>query len=267
MSVLICDAVDGPPPVFLRAHAKECGDKRYFTGKPCPQGHVVERTVGNGQCCECGRLRALENYRENPKIGRAKAASFRAANPGKVKELWASYYDRYRDYLCVSARVNYHENRDCRLFTMRMWKLTNKDLVSRYQRAWISANRSHVRARMLAYRSWHKERIAQTGAAWRVANSNLHALYERNRRAKLRNAEGSHTKEDIDRILKAQRYRCAYCRCSIRSEKRRHIDHMTAVVNGGSNMPKNLQAACITCNLRKGKKSPEDFARIMGLLI
>lgn len=47
----------------------------------------------------------------------------------------------------------------------------------------------------------------------------------------------------------------------------RHVDHKTAVINGGSNLPKNLQGACSTCNVRKGKKSPEEFARIMGLLI
>ena len=40
-------------PVILRAQAKEAGLKTYFTGKPCPSGHVAERQVSSGGCCEC----------------------------------------------------------------------------------------------------------------------------------------------------------------------------------------------------------------------
>jgi len=265
--MLMCEAVDGPPPVFSRAHAKECGDRRYFTGKPCPHGHIFERNVSGGGCCECARVRALETYHKNPEESRARAAAYRAANPDKVKQMWASYYDRNGDYL-KEARKEYHrDNREVLLEKMKKWKAANKELLAAYQREWRIANRCHLQVYNRSYKTKNARSVSQSSAAWRAANADLHALYERNRRARLRNAEGSHTKEDVDRILKAQRYRCAYCRCSIRSEKRRHIDHMKAVVNGGSNLPRNLQAACNTCNTRKGKKSPEEFARIMGLIV
>lgn len=38
-----------------RAEAKAAGLKRYFTGKPCPKGHVAERYV-NGTCYECIKI-------------------------------------------------------------------------------------------------------------------------------------------------------------------------------------------------------------------
>ena len=40
------------------SEAKTLGEKRYFTGKPCRRGHVVEKLTSGG-CVECRRLRAV----------------------------------------------------------------------------------------------------------------------------------------------------------------------------------------------------------------
>lgn len=37
----------------LRQKAREAGEKYYFTGKPCPKGHVSKRSVAKGVCYEC----------------------------------------------------------------------------------------------------------------------------------------------------------------------------------------------------------------------
>lgn len=39
--------------IITRAQAKEAGLKTYFTGKPCPSGHVANRKTGSGSCVEC----------------------------------------------------------------------------------------------------------------------------------------------------------------------------------------------------------------------
>lgn len=44
-------------PAVTLDEARAQGSKRYFTGKPCPHGHVAQRFVGDCHCCECGRLR------------------------------------------------------------------------------------------------------------------------------------------------------------------------------------------------------------------
>jgi hypothetical protein len=36
--------------------AKKLGVTRYFTGKPCCHGHVVERRTDNYNCIDCARL-------------------------------------------------------------------------------------------------------------------------------------------------------------------------------------------------------------------
>lgn len=40
-----------------KSFAIENALSRYFTGRPCPKGHVMERWTCNGQCIECMRIR------------------------------------------------------------------------------------------------------------------------------------------------------------------------------------------------------------------
>lgn len=39
--------------IISRADAKRIGMKRYFTGRPCPKGHIAERYVSSPGCPEC----------------------------------------------------------------------------------------------------------------------------------------------------------------------------------------------------------------------
>lgn len=38
-----------------RAAAREVGARHYFTGAPCPKGHVTKRRTASAGCCECER--------------------------------------------------------------------------------------------------------------------------------------------------------------------------------------------------------------------
>lgn len=73
--------------------AKHAGLTLYFTGNPCPKGHVVPRKAASMSCLECARavsaaynhtprgrdsaLKAIKSYRATPK-GRANARSTKA---------------------------------------------------------------------------------------------------------------------------------------------------------------------------------------------
>jgi hypothetical protein len=67
------------PRSGLAREAFEQGKTRYFTNLPCKHGHITERMVANGCCCECMRLRRTDHYERVVK-------PWRAANPGKVAE-------------------------------------------------------------------------------------------------------------------------------------------------------------------------------------
>jgi hypothetical protein len=45
-------------PIVTLAQARAAGLRRYFTGCPCPYGHVDERSASQAMCVVCSRLRA-----------------------------------------------------------------------------------------------------------------------------------------------------------------------------------------------------------------
>lgn len=71
-----------------RKDAKAAGLTRYFTGKPCPHGHVSQRMTSGTACVECLRQRRLVN----PDANYATVKAWREQNPEK----WAAQSKRYR---------------------------------------------------------------------------------------------------------------------------------------------------------------------------
>lgn len=56
-----------------RAKAKERGEKRYFTGKPCPSGHISDRHVSSGACVVCAHERTVGWRERNAEALRVEA--------------------------------------------------------------------------------------------------------------------------------------------------------------------------------------------------
>lgn len=54
------------------------------------------------------------------------------------------------------------------------------------------------------------------------------------------------------KIMKRDHHTCRYC-----GAKAEHVDHVVPRVQGGSDKPENLVAACAPCNLSKGGRTPE----------
>ena len=59
-----------------RQLASENGDTRYFTGKPCKNGHIAERLVSNRECVDC----KLPKKREWGNMPHVKEKSLQRAN-------------------------------------------------------------------------------------------------------------------------------------------------------------------------------------------
>ncbi|TCG02052.1 hypothetical protein BZM26_02640 [Paraburkholderia strydomiana] len=81
---------------MTRAQAKAAGLTRYFTGKPCPHGHIFERHASNGTCVECTSQKT-EKRRANPDKAscdnektRVRMAELRRADPGPTREMNAA---------------------------------------------------------------------------------------------------------------------------------------------------------------------------------
>ena len=154
----------------------------------------------------------------------------------------------------------------------------NKDSIAEYQRAYYSENKDSLTAKMREYSAVNADAIAENGRKyrqenqgkiaekcqrWAAANQDKVTAKSRNRRAKIRNADGSHTAEDVKAIFESQRGLCANCTSKlIKSGKNRyHVDHIQPLSKGGSNDKYNLQCLCPECNLKKNAKDPSDWAK------
>jgi 5-methylcytosine-specific restriction endonuclease McrA len=95
------------PEIITRKQAKQRGLVRYFTGKPCPKGHLAERFVSYGQCLACvtasrdawyyankerARAKNIEWHKNNQDRKRARDAAWRSRNPEKFRQSILSHY-------------------------------------------------------------------------------------------------------------------------------------------------------------------------------
>jgi len=222
-------------PIVKRSAAKAVGLTRYFTGKPCPHGHVAERYVTSGGCCECTHNKAVAIYAADPLAIKKALSAKIAADPAwerRVKQVWIDANPERRAEIQTASRLRRGEK--C-LAATRSWRAENKDQVSQYNRAYLQ---THI-----------PEKLAK----------------DHKRRAAKRAAPGVFTAADIDRIHRQQKGRCAYCRAVL--TKSFHRDHIVPLARGGTNWPKNIQLLCRDCNQHKHATPPERFARQIGLLL
>lgn len=127
-----------------------------------------------------------------------------------------------------------------------------KEIQLKKTRDWYAANIDHARARR---------------RRWIAKNRELHLSYLRNRRARRHGAEGSHTSADIAEILSLQNNRCANCSGIFGETLKPTVDHIVALVNGGTNYRRNIQLLCRRCNSSKNSRDSIEFARSAGRLL
>lgn len=202
--------------IVSRKNALDLGLKRYFTGKPCPHGHVCERYVSGWVCCECALLGSKKWQKENPEKAKRINKKSIAANKEKISQRYNTWY---------------YENLD-------------------YHKKWREQNREAVNFSASKYRKNNPEKVLALNASRRALRSG---------------SVGTHTSDDVFKMLKLQKHKCANCLTDISNAY--HVDHIMPLALGGSNWPENLQCLCPTCNLKKNAKHPIDWAQENGRLI
>jgi 5-methylcytosine-specific restriction endonuclease McrA len=222
-------------PVVTRAEAKAGGERLFYTGKACRRGHFAQRYVAQGLCAECAKASAQRQRDDDPLGCIAKVDAWRKANKDKVN---------------AYAKAWAEANPDARKAYEKAYRIANKDKLSEVALAWRNANR---------------DRFDENAKAWYKANKPRVRAIGRNRRARVRSAEGTHTGDQILDLLRKQGSKCAECRKSLKSGY--HADHIMPLKRGGSNDIGNIQLLCETCNLSKGYRDPIEWARKKGRLL
>lgn len=179
-----------------------------------------------------------------------KDAAYRALNRDCLRQASAKYRSENQEKIRARKIKEY---------------AANPEKMKAYQVAYRLANPQKIKAMTEAYYAKNAEVIKERAAKWAANNPEKLRTGWANRRARKRNAEGSHTAEDIGRLKKMQRYKCAVCAVCIKDAH--HVDHVIPLARGGSNWPSNLQLLCPPCNFSKQAKHPVDFMQERGFLL
>lgn len=229
--------------VISRKDAKAKGLRFYYTGKPCKHGHLGPRRVCETGCATCSRI---------------KLQKWRSENREKSREIDSAWKAKNRERLNVQGRARYAKNPTKHIAKVKKYYEKNGEEVRRKRIAYH-------------YRTYTKDDVRKKAQErtkkWAIINPErckVNSQISRIRRKNL-DVEGSHTPEDIKRILKQQKRRCAYCKTKL--GEKYHVDHITPLSKGGTNFAKNLQITCARCNLEKYARDPIVHARMLGMLL
>lgn len=121
-------------------------------------------------------------------------------------------------------------------------KLSNEEQAKRQR----DASRRH-------YKKHAKKERART-KAWRQANPTKQRFMEKRRRALKRNAIGSHTFAQWERLKHEYGKMCPYCQRCESDEIKLTQDHIIPLSKGGGDYIENIQPLCFSCNASKSDR-------------
>lgn len=205
-------------------------------------------------CKNCKSGIAKEYNEKNSEHIKERCKKYYAANSEAMKAKARSFISENRDEINKRKRDHYKENRERLIEISKEYQAKNQEKVKEGKRKYWE----RTREQRLEYRKQYC-----------IDNKEAVSALKRNRRAKIRGAEGSHTGEEVESIFARQKGLCASCAKKLfkTGEKKYHVDHITPIAKGGSNAKENLQCLCKDCNLRKHAKDPFDWARQNGRLL
>ena len=94
-----------------RYEARKHGHKRYFTGKPCRNGHICERITSNTRCVECNTIIAKQFLAEHLEKHRQYQKNWRTNDLENAKQLGKQSHIRHREKRNAYSRLYNKRNR------------------------------------------------------------------------------------------------------------------------------------------------------------
>jgi len=184
-------------------------------------------------------------------------AAYRAEHRDEKAASDAAYRSKHREEAAARQAAYNAAHREEKSSYMAAYRVAHREEIAARGVAYNAEHREERAAYIQAYRATHSEEIA----AYLATHSEERAAHNRNRRARKRNAPGTHTAADVRAQYGRQHGRCYWCEKRVGDAY--HVDHVMPLFLGGSDGPENLVVSCPPCNDSKAAKHPMDFAGVL----
>lgn len=189
-------------------------------------------------CKTCGREKRSQYYKKNAdkvkQIARDKRKTPEAKQ--RIKEQNAKYRAEHKEELKEYAREYY------RVYNQIPYvKEANRKAVMKHKNA-------------------NREKINKAHAERAKKNPEKHRAKQARRRARLLSI--GIEKFTVQQVLDKTNSFCGYCG-KLLTIKTFHMDHMVPVCRGGAHTLSNMIASCSPCNLRKNKRTYDEYMAII----
>lgn len=150
--------------IVSKQQASALGLKKYFTGKPCKQGHIAERYVAKSTCCECLKINAEKT--RDARNARSRERYHSMSEDQREKE---------RNRLKLLARKKYKENPQAKRDASKKYRDRNKEKAIQRCANWRKENpeklksyrqQEATKAMARFFTSSRRARIAQAIPPW-----------------------------------------------------------------------------------------------------
>lgn len=213
---------------------------------------------------EIARARESEYRSRHKEEGRARSAQWRKDNPERHKEALSRYRLENPDKIREMVKRYGVENAEKIKHDNAQWYSRNREYAIEKSQERREANRDQDRE---SSRNWYHnnlERGRESRRQWAENNPDRKRVHSQNRLARKRASGGSISPDIVEKLMVLQRGKCACCGKKLTEF---HLDHIVPLALNGPHEDSNMQLLLPKCNMRKGAKPPEEYARSIGKLI
>ena len=206
--------------------------------------HHEEGLIYDSQYLELHREEINAKKRQKRELNKSKGLCIDCAKPAEP--------DSVRCIACTEKRKQYYND--------------NKDSILAKCKQYVEGNKPAVLANKARYYIENRERLIvnarRNGKVYRQNNPETIRAKDSRRRARLLNAEGTHTAAEIKELAHRQANLCFYCHTPFFNgnlKQDRHVEHKIPLSRGGADSIDNIVLSCSRCNYEKSTKTHEEF--------
>jgi|GEM_PF-2209931 len=243
-------------------------------------------------CKECRRAKRKLYYKKNTEKAKEYSKRYASEHQEHVAEYHKRYAEQHKADLAEYKKAYNAKHREEILAHHKQWYAEHRQLMREYWKQYRRNNAEKKRERDRKYRQENLERLKAQNREYKSKRIKELAAYSRkyyrmhvdeirvyqkryiqtergiivkrtrshNRRARKKNAPGSHTTEQLYQLLQKQEGKCYYCEKKLPTGRNSwNADHYIPLSRGGSNDISNIVISCPACNRKKHDKLPNEW--------